>query len=229
MTAFHNFPTPEAAARALADTVARDLRTVLAQKGDAVLAVSGGRSPVLFFQALSQEDLDWAQVSVTLADERIVPTNHPDSNTRLVRGHLLQHRAAAAQWLPLVEDGGSVPPPEEAVRIALARYRPADVLVLGMGNDGHTASLFPDAPQLSDGLSPDYPQPLLHVSPPAAPHERISLTLAAAARVPHVYLAVGGEEKRRILEQALAAPAQYPVGRMIAAAQRAAVYCSRTA
>ncbi|HFC6388158.1 TPA: 6-phosphogluconolactonase [Neisseria bacilliformis] len=227
MTAIRTFPSPEAAARALADAVAQDLREALAHKGNAVLAVSGGRSPVPFFQALSHEDLDWANVAATLADERVVPTSHPDSNTRLVREHLLQHRAAAAQWLPLIEDGASVPPPDEAVRLALAHYRRADVLVLGMGSDGHTASLFPAAPQLSDGLSPDCPQPLLHVSPPDAPHERVSLTLAQIARVPQAYLAIAGEDKRRVLDAALAAPsAKYPVGAVLAAARHVMVYYS---
>ena len=222
---FHTFPTAEAAARALSKAVAQDLRAALAAKGNAVLAVSGGRSPVAFFRALSQEDLDWKNVAATLADERLVPTAHADSNTRLVRENLLQNRAAEAQWIALVADGDTVPPPAEAVAAALRLYRRADVLVLGMGADGHTASLFPDAPQLSDGLSPDYPQPLLHVSPPAAPHERISLALAEIARVPCVYLAIAGADKLAVYRRAEAeASAALPVGLAAAAAPSFAVY-----
>ena len=159
---FHSFPSAQQATRALAEAVAQDLRQTIEQRGEAVLAVSGGRSPVAFFHALSQSDLDWGKVGVTLVDERVVPTEHADSNTALVRQNLLQNRAAAARWIPLIEDDAADLQPERTVRAASAHYRRPDVLVLGMGADGHTASLFPQSPQLAAAMSPDCAQPLMY-------------------------------------------------------------------
>ena len=202
-------------AQALAQAVAQNLRDTLATQERATLAVSGGKSPIAFFQALSRQDLDWARVNITLVDERIVPTRHADSNTGLVRQHLLQNRAAAATWLPMIDDAaseGSLKNPADAVAFALRHYVQPDVLVLGMGGDGHTASIFPQAPQFADAVRPDYPQPLLHTSPITAPHERISMTLAAIVATPHVYLAIAGADKRRVYEAAAQAQtAQYPI------------------
>lgn len=204
-----------ASAQALADAVAQNLRDTLATQPRVTLAVSGGKSPITFFQALSQQDLDWARVNITLVDERIVPTTHADSNTNLVRQYLLQNRAAAAQWLPLISDDadeGSLKNSAAAVEFALQHYTQPDVLVLGMGGDGHTASIFPQAPQFADAVRADYPQPLLHTSPITAPHERISMTLAAIVATPHVYLAIAGADKRRVYDVAAQAQsAQYPI------------------
>lgn len=216
MTAqFTQTESPAQSAQVLADAVAQNLRDTLATQPRATLAVSGGKSPIAFFQALSQQDLDWARVNITLVDERIVPTAHADSNTNLVRQYLLQNRAAAAQWLPLISDDadeGSLKNSAAAVEFALQHYTQPDVLVLGMGGDGHTASIFPQAPQFADAVRADYPQPLLHTSPITAPHERISMTLAAIVATPHVYLAIAGADKRRVYDVAAQAQsAQYPI------------------
>lgn len=216
MTAqFTQTESPAQSAQVLADAVAQNLRDTLATQPRATLAVSGGKSPIAFFQALSQQDLDWARVNITLVDERIVPTAHVDSNTGLVRQHLLQNRAAAAQWLPLIDDAaseGSLKNPAAAVEFALRHYVQPDVLVLGMGGDGHTASIFPQAPQFADAVRADYPQPLPHTTPITAPYERISMTLAAIVATPHVYLAIAGADKRRVYEAAAQAQrAQYPI------------------
>ncbi|HFC8543336.1 6-phosphogluconolactonase [Neisseria weaveri] len=201
-------------AAALAEAVAESLKQVLANRSKAVLAVSGGRSPIAFFEALSQKDLDWQRVAVTLVDERIVPVDHADSNTGLVRRYLLQNKAQAATWLPVIEDGaqGAHLQPEAAVRTALKHYIQPDVLVLGMGADGHTASLFPQAPQLEQGLDCGYAEPLLHTTPVTAPHERISMTLTAISATPFVYLAIQGEEKKAVFQQAAQAEdKQFPI------------------
>ena len=216
MTAqFTQTESPSQSAQVLADAVAQNLRDTLATQPRATLAVSGGKSPIAFFQALSQQDLDWARVNITLVDERIVPTRHADSNTNLVRQYLLQNCAAAAQWLPMIDDAaseGSLKNTAAAVEFALRHYTQPDVLVLGMGGDGHTASIFPQAPQFADAVRPDYPQPLLHTSPITAPHERISMTLAAIEATPHIYLAIAGADKRRVYDAAAQAQsAQYPI------------------
>lgn len=204
-----------ASAAALADAVAETLQDALDKKGQAVLAVSGGRSPIAFFDALSQKDLDWKNIGITLVDERIVPTDHADSNTGLVREYLLKNKAAAAHWIPMVADGAdeaALADSEKAVAFALQHYRQPDALVLGMGGDGHTASLFPQAPQLDKGLDPAYAEPLLHTSPVTAPHERISMTLEAVAATPAVFLAIQGTEKKAVYEAAAAqASKTYPL------------------
>lgn len=202
-------------AETLAQAVAQNLRDVLAKQERATLAVSGGKSPIAFFQALNQADLDWKRVNITLVDERLVPTHHADSNTGLVRQYLLKNRAAAAKWLPVVSDEAtesSLKNTADAVAFALQHYTQPDVLILGMGGDGHTASIFPQAPQFADATRADYPQALLHTTPITAPHERISMTLAAIEATPHVYLSIAGREKLAVYRQAeQAATQQFPV------------------
>src|SRR5690606_13742351 len=137
---------------------------------------SGGRSPVPLFKALSQVPLDWSQVTITLVDDRYVPATHADSNERLVREHLLQNHAAAAGFLSLAH-------PPEGMQANLLRANrqkhPITLSILGMGDDGHTASLFPGAPQLARALDVQRDERYVHLSPPKAPHERISMSLNA--------------------------------------------------
>lgn len=203
---WHPYNSPSEASAALADAVAVALRNTLNQKEHAVLAVSGGRSPITFFEALSQKALDWQNIGITLVDERIVPVGHPDSNTGLVKQYLLKNHAAAARWIPIIEDSAKDGDlyPENAVQTALTHFVQPDVLVLGMGGDGHTASLFPQAPQLDRGLDMNNTIPLLHTSPITAPHERISMTLPAILNTPAVFLAIQGEEKKAVYDCAAA-------------------------
>lgn len=212
---FHEHADAAVAAQAQAEAVAEALKNALAQKGSAVLAVSGGKSPIAFFEALSKINLDWANVGVTLVDERIVPTDHADSNTGLVRQYLLTNQAATATWIPMIEAGAdetALADSERAVAFALQHFRQPDVLVLGMGGDGHTASLFPQAPQLDKGLDPANSVPLLHTTPVTAPHERISMTLAAIEKTPVVLLAIAGADKKAVFDQAaVAANKAFPV------------------
>lgn len=190
-------------ARALAENVAGALRDAIDSRGQATLVVSGGRSPIAFFKALSQQTLPWNKVLVSLADERWVPTSHEDSNEALVRRHLLQGPAAEAQLLGLYQSAASLEQAAELAEQALRDLPGIDVLILGMGTDGHTASLFPDSPNLDEALSEDCSRRCLPMLAPSVPHQRLTLTLPLlrAARLP--LLSIEGPGKLAVLEQAL--------------------------
>jgi 6-phosphogluconolactonase len=196
------FDSAAAAAQALAQAVAADLACRLAQSSQVVLALSGGRSPLLFLQALAACDLDWSRVRVTLVDERLVPESHPDSNAALLRRHLLQGRAVSARLVPLVTDAGDA---EGSAALACAHYLQPALAVLGMGADGHTASLFPGARELAAALDLKTRPPVIVMTPPLAAHQRLSMTRAALLKCDKLYLAIQGADKRRVFERALRA------------------------
>lgn len=214
----HVFDSDAAMASALAAAVADGLRAGLAGRGGASLAVSGGRSPIPFLEALSAEMLDWSRVVVTLVDERWVAPSSADSNEALVRRHLLRGPAAAACLVPLKTPAAS---PEAGVAAALALRaempRPFDAVVLGMGEDGHTASLFPDAAGLADALDPAGAAELVCIHPPRAPHARITLSLAGVLATRRLFLQAGGAAKRAVLERAAreGEPLRLPVAALL--------------
>ncbi|HUF56855.1 MAG TPA: 6-phosphogluconolactonase, partial [Thermohalobaculum sp.] len=165
----HHFDSSREAAEALAGVVADRLRSRLARRERAVLVVSGGTTPIPLFRSLRQEELPWGRIVVTLADERWVPLDHEDRNERLVRTELLVDRAAEARFVGFVTTAAT---PEEGAELSernLAPLQPFDVVVLGMGTDGHTASLFPHAPGLEGALDPASRRTCTVVDPPAAP------------------------------------------------------------
>ncbi len=194
----------------LAREIAETLRQALKERGHALLAVSGGKSPLALFTALREQELDWSRVTLLLADERCVPTDHADSNTALVRSHLRQGRAANARWAGFFDqrpEGGSAPSDAELDALAAAANArlnelkwPIDALVLGMGEDGHTASLFPGAPGLERAL-----QSQAHVAwvrPRTAPHARLTLTLPTLLQAGTIFLPLAGQRKREVFDRA---------------------------
>nr|WP_298173437.1 6-phosphogluconolactonase [uncultured Pseudomonas sp.] len=190
-------------AQDLANAVATTLRAAIHSHGVATLVVSGGRSPVAFFECLAKQELPWAQVVISLADERWVPVSHADSNEGLVRRHLLRGPAAAARFIGLYHAAESLEKAALLANQALAELPPIDVLVLGMGDDGHTASLFPDSPNLHEALRVDCPQRCLPMQAPSVPRQRLSMTLSLLATAHLPLLAIQGASKLQTLSQAL--------------------------
>jgi 6-phosphogluconolactonase len=204
----HCFDDGAALAQVLAKAVAADLRGAIARRGSARIALSGGSTPRAFLLELSKQTLDWARVTVLPVDERWLPPEHPRSNERLLRDTLLQGAAAQAQLLPLWRPS---PTPEAALLPVSMRVAnealPLDVVVLGMGADGHVASLFPDLGQANPGyreigLQPRGRAPVLAVRSVAAPEPRITLTLSAIFTAPALYLHIEGAAKRAVLDAA---------------------------
>lgn len=201
----HDFADPAALAAALAAAVADDLCSGIAQRGAAWLAVSGGTTPRRFLQTLAQHDLDWSRVTVTLTDERWVPPTHARSNERLLRETLLAGRAASATFVPLYTDA---PDPESGSRkvaqLIDALALPFDAVVLGLGNDGHCASLFPDGDHFDAALESADTARVMPMRSPTAGEPRITLTLPALAATRALYLHIEGADKRQVLAHVLA-------------------------
>ncbi|VWC74993.1 6-phosphogluconolactonase [Burkholderia lata] len=201
MIEIHAFDTQEAQSEALARAVGDALRAALAGPARPTLAVSGGTSPRPFLHTLSHAALDWAGVDVTLVDDRWVPEDDAASNAHLVRDTLLQHAAAPARFLPLVDTRAALDAHVAALN-ANADYRVPSVAVLGMGEDGHTASIFADAPEWDHAITT--PERFVAVHPGAAPHARVSFSLDALKRVDRLFLLIAGNAKRAVLDAAAA-------------------------
>lgn len=198
------FENNQRLSESLAECIASGLEGALNLRDAATLAVSGGSTPKPLFKALSRCDIDWSRVSVTQVDERWVPEDHADSNAGLIRDHLLQNHAAAANFVSMKVDGDDAFAAVAAVEDKLAAFGDGiDVIVLGMGEDGHTASFFPDAEALPAALDADSEALCLALRPPVAPHDRMTLSLAAVLGARQLYLHITGEKKYAVLEQAL--------------------------
>lgn len=211
----HSFTNAGAQALALAERIAAQLREAIAARGRAVLAVSGGTTPKEFFAQLSRETLDWSAVTITLVDERWVPDTDERSNARLLETTLLQHAARGARFVPLYTGAAT---PEAGLAEAAARIEalpaPFDAVVLGMGDDGHTASFFPGGDQLAAATDPHGTAKVLPMRAADAGEPRITLTLPVLLATRALYLLVRGAHKRDLLADVrlgLADAKNYPV------------------
>lgn len=206
------------AASALSEHLVAILRKGLAANGAASLALPGGSTPVALFRSLRDARLDWSRVSITLTDERWVPPNHRASNAAQLREQLLSGRAGDAAFFPLYDGSATAAGAADRVWQSLqAMPRPFDAVVLGMGEDGHFASLFAGNAGLANALDP-YAQPAcVAMQAPSEPAERISLNLAALRQARRIFLQVNGAGKHELLMQAarVGAQGQWPVSALL--------------
>ncbi len=211
------YPDRAVLAQDLAELVADQLADAIEARGQASLAVPGGTTPVRFLQALSQQDIAWEKVSVMLTDERFVDEESERSNTRLLKETLLQGKAAKATLVPMHPQSPppNLPPqagggtrqarPEDLIPSLISGITPIlplDVIVLGMGEDMHTASLFPEADKLTEALANDAPT-LLPMRAEGVGEPRITLTAPVLRGAKYAHLLITGPAKLAALQAAL--------------------------
>jgi 6-phosphogluconolactonase len=201
------YPSVDALADAAAAAVEAQLMAGLAERGHASLVATGGRSPGPVYDRLALTELDWPHVAVTLSDERQVDADSPNANARLLRERLFVGRAARARFLPLTD----------YAEPALTKLMPFDAVMLGMGEDGHVASLIPGDPGLARNLDPDNGALIAEVPAGlgAPPVPRITLTLKALLSSRAIFLLIAGGAKRSVIDRALAG-ADLPVRAILA-------------
>lgn len=197
-----DFVSRELLAADLAEKITTRLSGAIAERGAATIAVSGGTTPSLLFEMLSKSDIDWSSVNVTLIDERFVPESSPRSNANLVKAKLLQNRAKKANFLALYASGDVSADISNAEHHLAVFHNPLDAAILGMGNDGHTASFFPGGDNLAAALTGE--GPAIAIRAPGAGEPRVTLTLPRLLDTAGLYLHIEGEEKLATLEQAAA-------------------------
>ncbi|TRC89985.1 6-phosphogluconolactonase [Mesorhizobium sp. WSM4303] len=208
-------------AAALAGKVAARLTKAINERGGGLLAVSGGTTPAKFFAALSAIPIAWNKVTVTLVDERFVPASSPRSNAGLVAANLLQNAAAAAHFVPMYHEAASIETAAASDDTALkALAWPLDVVVLGMGGDGHTASFFPDADNLPALLDPASQRIVLPVHAPSGGEPRLTLSMARIIAAGFIALHIEGEDKLTAFENAMGPRKHKPIRAVIDASPK---------
>lgn len=200
---FHTFKTTHELIENLSKNISQQLQDSIDKNGKASLLVSGGNTPKPLFEKLSQSDIEWEKVSVGLCDERWVPALHVDSNEKLVKEYLLQENASKARFVGMYHEGLNAQEAEASCSEKMSALYPFDVVILGMGNDGHTASLFPKNSKLQQAFNEDNDTLCIAIKPDDAPHMRMSLTRAAILSAKHLYLHIEGAQKLSVYEEAL--------------------------
>lgn len=206
----HQFRDSGTLISALCEHVAGVLARAVSNYGRASLVVSGGTTPVPLFRALADTDLPWAEIVISLADERWVDETHPDSNAALVRRELLHGYASTARFVSMKCAATDAFDAESKVsRLLASSIFPIDMLLLGMGEDGHTASLFPKARGLAAALNPDSALVCHGIQVPGMSYTRMTLGLGVILRARKRVIHIQGENKYKRLQQAMqAGPAE---------------------
>ena len=213
---FNEFDTRADAAIAAGKRITNALHRRLETDESAAIVVSGGSTPAPVYSYMAHKELDWHRVHVLLSDERWVAADHRDSNENMLRTALERSRAAYAQIVPFVDLTKSIDKRcselnEEIGSLPL----PFTSVLLGMGDDGHFASLFPDASELPQALDLQSPDSFVPVATASSPYPRISMTLAALLRSDEILLLISGAEKRDVLERAAAPGSELPVSHLL--------------
>lgn len=218
----HSLVDRASASKIAAERIAAALDAELTSRHRASFVASGGSTPLACYAELATRKLDWSNVTVTLSDERWVAADDPASNAGMLARELFVAEAAAANFVPLYRDGTSASDACDAIATDLRRRlaMPFSATLLGMGSDGHFASLFPDAENLEAGLDLASEQLCVAVATAASPVPRISLTLAALLASQRLVLLVFGDDKRAILERAADGDTTLPVTRLLAQQSR---------
>ncbi len=202
---FYNFKTRDDLVDKLSQNIVKNLQDAIDKKGHATLIVSGGNTPKPLFEKLQKMELEWEKVTVGLCDERWVSSVHEDSNEKFVKTYLLQNEAKKAKFVGMYVDGMSA---KKAKLVCAKNFKenllPFDVLILGMGSDAHTASLFPNNPKLKDALDFEKKELCVSVKPQSASYVRMSLTLFAILSAENIYLHFEGESKLAVYKEAMA-------------------------
>ena len=201
---FYSTNSSESLAVDLCNSIGEILAEAIKKRGRASIAVSGGSTPVPLFKELSLLSLDWSKVDLTLVDDRWVDSKSADSNELLVRTHLIKNNASKVNFIPLKNDSNTAKDGQKQSEALLRNFTlPFDVIVLGMGSDGHTASLFPCSDELADGMDLNNPNYLVSTSPKTASYERLSLTAKVIMDAKNVFLHLNGSSKLHTLESAM--------------------------
>ncbi len=208
------FESREDASAAAAEHIADCLKKALSEADRTSVVLSGGTTPVQCFDLLSRKQLDWNRVQLAMTDERWVPSDHPDSNEKLLRDSLQRNRAAGASVLSIYQGDLSVDERCDSLQKQLPKDNFACGL-LGMGADGHFASLFPDGDNLRIGLDRKSTRFYLPVRTAASPHPRVSMTLAALLKSDEILILIFGNEKRAVFERARAGDQSLPIAALL--------------
>lgn len=218
---FTSFKDSEALAISLSNHVANKLASAIKNTGKASLIVSGGNTPKSFLTKLSHQEIPWESVLVSLADERMVPIVSPRSNQAMISSFLMQNKASKATFIELLDDGLSI-----ANEGKLKQMQPYTVVVLGMGSDGHTASIFPNCDKLVEAADLKNPSTLIKTSAPQIDEARVSQTLSALTNAKQIILHIEGNDKRAVWEEAIksASPEKFPIKYVIDAYRYLSVY-----
>lgn len=196
----YEFCSKEEYVSSLSDELASLIEKIINTKSSVTIAVSGGKSPIPLFEALSHKKISWSKVTITLVDERFVPTDNPDSNEHLVRNHLLINEASDAYFIGLTTTDNIL----SSVNNANLNIKDIDIAILGMGEDGHTSSIFPDCKELETVIDTAItPEKYVITTPQAASHQRVGLSLSGILSIPHLFLSINGDNKLNVMKKAL--------------------------